>query len=79
MAIKEINRLAQKDQICKCGKESFIHSTEYPDEETCVHHYFCNACWWEYEKKPRLMADWQIRNKQKDIHEWRMRVYGGIH
>ena len=69
--VKEINRSKEKDQICKCGKSSIVHATVYPDEDTCEHLYFCNECWWIYEKTPRQMMPWQIAQKQKDIISWK--------
>ncbi len=58
-----------------CGKEAMVHTTKDVDEETCIHLYFCNDCWWVYSNTPRKMTLKEVADKQKDIDEWKKR-YG---
>ena len=71
MAIKHLHKSKESHQICKCGKDSMIHVTEYTDPQTCIHLYMCNDCWWKYQGIQRPMAPWQIKQKQKDVAAWK--------
>ncbi len=67
---KDINRSKDINWKCKCGKDAGMHTTRYDDKGNCIHLYFCNDCWWEYDKQPRLMTPEEVAEKQKQVEGW---------
>lgn len=74
MATQDLDRANSMNWKCECGKEAMIHSTTHVTRNKCQHLYFCNDCWWDYEKIPRPMKPWQVKAKQKDIEAWKKAI-----